>query len=305
MYSLLFVTVVVVYAIHVNVTILDSQLQLGPNLQIKAVRSTNATLNIQGQGGADFLLTRHTKNEQKIETAKSFVNGLDTGLIGTAIGDQSIISTNAISLGYRATASDYGSIAIGTETLNKSTAGGFASRNIAIGYRAAANSWAHGFQCQAIGAYAQHNSAWSNNVAVGESALYLYPSSGNVAVGSHAMVNAQGNMNTAAGFSAGHDLVSVNSRENVHIGAFSGHGTPTTASRNSAVGYGTQAINVNECIVMGYQAQATGNNQFTLSGNINLTYTASPGPILLPTKIANYLSIKIGTQMFRMPLYLP
>jgi hypothetical protein len=122
------------------------------------------------------------------------------------------------------------------------------------------------------------SAAWGNGIGFTTGTL---PGSGegNSTFGAFSMQNlANGDYNTAIGHLASQSL--TNGDENVSVGykaAQSGAATlgntaigskalseNITGDYNTVLGYNAQATNVDECVVLGRQATATGNNQFVV-----------------------------------------
>jgi hypothetical protein len=106
---------------------------------------------------------------------------------------------------------------------------------------------------------------------------------GNSMFGNAAMASlADGNFNVAVGHSAAGFL--TNGEENVAIGYLAGHQgvatvgnvavgaralqSNTTGNHNTVVGWGAQASNVDECVVLGREAAATADNQFVVGSTL-------------------------------------
>lgn len=303
--------------VNLTLTASQNQIQFGnvaPNITILNINlpSSPTTLHvpdITGTTDAEFVLTKG--KPQTIYSKKSFVGGLNAGrpdlqsvFVGAGAGNLAIATgTDRVAIGERALASDvdsYGTVAIGSfaaENLQSSPLG----PNTVIGLHAlryAVNVNSN----TAVGSYAMRDSTSSDSVAIGNGALRQAAASKQVAVGNQALGSVvTGGLNTALGYSAASNVLGS---ENVHVGAFTDSQVPTTGSRNVLVGARTSATNFNDCIVLGYNAQASANNQLVLNGPI-VSNTATAGSITPPSQVVAYLPIKIGTTVYHIPLYDP
>ena len=141
--------------------------------------------------------------------------------------------------------SKWANTAIGRNALKNTVAG----QNIGIGEDTLYYNTI-GFQNIAIGNNAlNRNITGENNVAVGiVSMQYNTTGSNNIAIGTLTMLfNTTGSFNTSIGLS---------------VASWS-----TTASSNTALGAQTDYGNFNSCVLLGRQAQSSGNNQFVVGSS--------------------------------------
>jgi hypothetical protein len=172
--------------------------------------------------------------------------------------------------------------------------------NTAVGFGALRDN-AGGQHNIAVGLNALANNSASNNVAIGENALYnfLAPSTTqtgtlNVAVGNNAMQsNASGNQNVAVGNQALHN--NTTGSDNIGIGC-QAFNADTAGNNNVGIGSRVSANNHNSCILLGNGAQTMANNEIGVGG-INLA-TASP-----PSAIAGYLPVRMNNSTISNKLY--
>ena len=182
--------------------------------------------------------------------------------IGIKGGLPSWVETNATDLtiwsngkGNNVTNTSYGDGALRINTTG--------SVNTAIGYNALFNS-----------------TTAASNTAIGHTSMYTTTTGdNNSALGDASLLfNTTGFNNTAIGVNALSSNTTGNN--NVAIGLSSG-GASTTGSLNTAIGSQTVIGNFSSCIILGYQATATANNQFvvgtasTPSGTVTTETTVS------------------------------
>ena len=136
-------------------------------------------------------------------------------------------------------------VAIGDNVLKNN----IGARNVGIGSSTLYNNTT-GFQNIALGSTALlQNITGENNVALGASTMQSNTTgSNNIAIGTITMLfNTTGSFNTAIGLS---------------VSPYS-----TTGSNNTAIGAQIDYGNFNSCILLGRQAQPSGNNQFVVGSS--------------------------------------
>ena len=167
-------------------------------------------------------------------------------------------------------------VAIGYNVLKNN----IGAKSVGIGANTLVNNTT-GFQNIAVGASALfRNVTGENNVALSPSALYFNTTgNNNIAIGTLTMYfNTTGSFNTSIGLS---------------VAQWS-----TTASSNTALGAQTDYGNFNSCILLGRQAQPSGNNQFVVGSS---SYNA--GAIASETITANRTwTVRINGANYKMPL---
>lgn len=178
-------------------------------------------------------------------------------------------STYITAIGYNALGSAQAgqneSIAIGSYALGSVVLGG-SGTNIAIGVQSMGNTTTSANGNIAIGRYTMQDSQYpgSENLAIGHNSMQLSAGSGqNVCLG-HTNLQSltNGHSNTAIGYS--NSLMLTTGIENTAIGRNSLFNT-TTGSLNTVIGFkANYSGNYTGCIVIGHEAQASGNNQFVV-----------------------------------------
>jgi len=171
-----------------------------------------------------------------------------------------------------------GNVAIGDNVLKDN----IGARSVGIGSNALSNNTT-GFQNIAVGASVLfRNVTGENNTALGSSAMYYNTTgSNNIAIGALTMYfNTTGSYNTSIGLSV----------------------TPfaTIGSNNTAVGAQIDYGNFNSCVLLGRQAQPSGNNQFVV-GSSSYNAGAIATEALTPTKS---WTIRINGVNYKIPLQL-
>jgi len=237
--------------------------------------------------GIDFN-TANSGNGDTLYTAFTKINNMFTTTTKLGNGDMVFGSNGGITVGKGGGSSNYGSTAIGQDTLVNATGGD----NTAVGWGALNASTSGGYNT-AVGSNAMRfatGSNASNNTAVGGGALKNTTGYSNVAIGAYALnANTSGYYNVAVGVSSQESGQTVGG--NTSLGDYSlyknyagqqnvaiGYGAlenNLTAGNNTAVGYG--ALNGNTTFFnisgLGYNAQVTADNQIQLGSGATTCYT--------------------------------
>jgi hypothetical protein len=159
-----------------------------------------------------------------------------TGDIGsnTVFGESSLIGNST---------GEYNT-AIGANSMEFNSTG---VNNTALGYDSLTSNLAGGFNTAIGSGSLSANTSGLNNTAIGATSLFS---------------NSAGEGNTAIGQSSLEELTSGS--YNTAVGAQTGGFLNTTGSYNSLFGYRATNAGFNECVVLGFDAAATGDNQFVV-----------------------------------------
>jgi len=185
-----------------------------------------------------------------------------TGDIGsnTVFGESSLIGNST---------GEYNT-AIGANSMEFNSTG---DNNTALGYDSLTSNLAGGFNTAIGSGSLSANTAGLNNTAVGATSLFS---------------NSAGEGNTAIGQSSLEELTSGN--YNTAVGAQTGGFLNTTGSSNSLFGYRATNAGFDECVVLGFNAAATADNQFVVGST-----TANAGSVEAEVNVSTHVwNVKIN-----------